>query len=906
MAEDWRLRDEQGNVRSLSTQELRDGLAAGSIASSAQVARPGAEFKPAFSVPELATAAIRAKRTPSIPPVAAQRPAPGQKAPGGPRPAARAVEVPPAPRSRRRIQNTLVGIHGDEEGVPASDGAPIVAPGAGGPAGNAPRAITQVPRYTPAPSSATAAGAAEVVIPRAPKAPTTLNATDSGWEDAEAVHGHSLFDDDDRTLVKRGVDARTGPRSQPPPLPSRPKPGDDRVPRTTVMGMGGQGLAPRSSATSSPRLVPPKQASTPPPPAVGPASRPPPPVPKRTPTPPGVSPVAGAPATAQPSSVRPPAPPARTPAPPPTSKTPAPPSVKPAAKPPSRTPAPPLAADAGPSKEATAAVAEAPKADAPKPDAPKPEPRSEGTPTVPVAQGRESATDVDEAPTSKMAVQIVHGAALAMRAALAAPHPGKSSASETGAGATPAPPVATPPPSEATVAALPPVEESASAAAAPPEERASSATPAAALPLPPASTRASTTSSSPPAPASTSAPPESDEEEGPQSGVEVPVSSLFAASAVWIAGLVLVFFVGRCSALDARAPVARRGVAATARLAMLAVAPGTQAPAAEPKPCWVTRQPSRWATQASKNVPFEMVPVPGGGAMLVGYAASDDTGVGAKIDLKSGKFTRAFEKKVDGGVGRMTPLLDAAGTPTFVASPAEGATVLAAPGTTPPLFVRFGKSGLDVLPTADAADGTQAHALEGDAEINAAMLTSAGPQGVFASFRRSDAVLGAWIGSDGKARGAVSRIAGSGGAVGKPRAGWNGRQIAVVFADKPEGGRWQVRLGRAGAGEVPATTELFELPPGGPGGDAIAPDVVGLPDGRWLVMWTEGASGSRAIRSITLGPDLAPIGDPIALSPPAGNFGQAQLGVVGSYVSVLFLQKGDEDFELWGAVLQCG
>src|SRR5690606_4973497 len=105
---------------------LRDGLASGAIASSAQVARPGTEFKPAFSVPELATAAIRAKRTPSIPPTGGGPARPGaitpHKGPGGPRPASRGVEVPPAPRSRRRIQHTLVGIH-DEEGAGGAEGA---------------------------------------------------------------------------------------------------------------------------------------------------------------------------------------------------------------------------------------------------------------------------------------------------------------------------------------------------------------------------------------------------------------------------------------------------------------------------------------------------------------------------------------------------------------------------------------------------------------------------------------------------------------------------------------------------------------------------------------------------------------------------------------------------------------
>ena len=71
-------------------------------------------------------------------------------------------------------------------------------------------------------------------------------------------------------------------------------------------------------------------------------------------------------------------------------------------------------------------------------------------------------------------------------------------------------------------------------------------------------------------------------------------------------------------------------------------------------------------------------------------------------------------------------------------------------------------------------------------------------------------------------------------------------------------------------------------------------------------MWTEGKSGERAIRAQTYDPSFEPVGDPIALSPPAGSFGQALLGVVGTYTTVVFLQAADEGFEMWGAVLQCG
>jgi hypothetical protein len=131
--------------------------------------------------------------------------------------------------------------------------------------------------------------------------------------------------------------------------------------------------------------------------------------------------------------------------------------------------------------------------------------------------------------------------------------------------------------------------------------------------------------------------------------------------------------------------------------------------------------------------------------------------------------------------------------------------------------------------------------------------------------------------------------------------------MAVVFADRPKNdGTWEIRVGRSSGAGVPTSTVVVPLPKGGPGGDAFAPDITGLPDGRWLLVWTEGPAGSRAMRALTLAPDLTPIGDAIALSPPAGNFGQGVLGVVGDYAAAVFLQKGRATYELWGAILKCG
>jgi hypothetical protein len=1022
VAEEWRLRDEQGSVRSLTTQELRDGLARGVIPSSALVARPGGkDFAPAFSVPELATAAIRAKRTPSIPPGAAgwlaKAPLPPGTKPG--------AEVPAAPRSRRRIAHTLVGIQGDEDEAlaPASLGAPIVAPGAGGSALGAPRAITQVPRYTPSPVSSTPASD-DVVIPRAPRAPgsTSLTVTDQGWEDPGAKENASIFDgeEDAQTLVKQSEPPRRPPpkppgrppapamttkpgetprrpSQQPPPLPPKRDPGKPPA-RPTVMGLGTGG-----ARIQPPPRAPLKSGSTPPPPPARPVSKPPPAPPlKRTPQPPAVAakpiaddktiPIADektdvtpAPdavqvATASPkppataaNSPKPPAtttlgakspataaispkPPATTSAKPPATTSAKPPATT-SAKPPATTPLPSTqetltggiaapAAESGAAAVASSAAATAsPPAVEGTPTVPMPEAR-EGTPTVPMPEVRASSADVDEAPTSKMAVQIVHGAAMAMRAALAAPKheaPGTSSSSPPEA----VPPSAMPPVSAAPVsgpisaasvsgpagpvsspASRPSPEPSSlgpssgSSAAADLESALASGSASAKLPRPPRTPREGGATSrdsgaaardgvstSTPLMGSTPPPAANDDDDAaPQSGVEVPVSSLFAASGVWIAGLILVFFVGRCSAIEARPPAARSAVGTAARLAFLRAAPGSGGGGAvELRACNVSRRPTRWAPAASKNIPFDMAALPGDAAILVGYGGPEDKiGVGVRVDPKTAKFEEVFKEKLEDGVVRVTPLPGAApdAPARFFLTPKSDSTLVPVPTIEPPLWIRFGASGVETLSAPDGV-GARVFSFDGDTRPDSEQITPT-RSGVFVSFRRGDVVMGGWLDRSGKALGELAPIVGSGGRVGKPHAGWNGKEIAVTFADKPEGSPWQVRVGHAAAGAVPTTTKAFDLPAGGPGGDAIAPDIVGLPDGRWILMWTEGAAGNRAIQSITLGPDFAPIGDAIALSPPSGNFGQAQLGVVGRYVTVLFLQKGDEDFELWGAVLQCG
>ncbi|HTN86305.1 MAG TPA: hypothetical protein VL242_21545, partial [Sorangium sp.] len=381
--------------------------------------------------------------------------------------------------------------------------------------------------------------------------------------------------------------------------------------------------------------------------------------------------------------------------------------------------------------------------------------------------------------------------------------------------------------------------------------------------------------------------------------VSVQVSSLVGIGGAAVLMSVVAFFAGRHSVAATRsAPVgtARPALAAAQDVARAAIP-------VPPKPCWVARQPQQWAPLVAKSIPFEVTATKGG-KLAVGYAKSSMEAVGLEIDPATGERSERFSNREAADIVSISPAEDSftvltaaqqairspvnvPGPRPFVVGLAEGAVVAADnPGAAP----------LSLWP------------VQGDEPLEAPRAIAAGSRGYAVAFRREKAVWAGWLDAERKPLGDLTRIAGSGGAVGKPSLGWNERALAVVFADRPADGRWEIRAGQAAPGTLPGSTQVIPLPSGGPGGDAFAPDIAGLADGRWLLVWTEGPPGSRAMRAQTLASDLSPIGDPIALSPPAGNFGQGVLGVVArsGYVGVVFLSKPAASYELWGVILQCG
>ena len=86
---------------------------------------------------------------------------------------------------------------------------------------------------------------------------------------------------------------------------------------------------------------------------------------------------------------------------------------------------------------------------------------------------------------------------------------------------------------------------------------------------------------------------------------------------------------------------------------------------------------------------------------------------------------------------------------------------------------------------------------------------------------------------------------------------------------------------------------------------SISPIAAGLPDGRWLVQWTEGASGNRRVRAQVLGANLEPVSDAMNLSQETVNAGGGALWAAGQTLVSLFLIRNGAGHELWGASLQC-
>lgn len=352
----------------------------------------------------------------------------------------------------------------------------------------------------------------------------------------------------------------------------------------------------------------------------------------------------------------------------------------------------------------------------------------------------------------------------------------------------------------------------------------------------------------------------------------------------------LLFFKPWEKALEAQ-PSAKPVVSASA-------APVVQLP---PIKCSISKDATRLSPSVQVSVPPYVAPA-GGSKIAIGFAATDVAGLGLMVDLATLETEQAFSAPSGRKLIGVVPVPSE--KDRFVADREGGA--LKVPHTIdqdPNFTVGFSGSGYARLPRGGTPDELWAN-VENE-KATEARVGSVKGLGHALTFRTAGKVRVGWLGPKGLKKSELGVIETEGRA-GTPTIAAGDKGILVTFAAKAgDDGPWVVKLASAKHGELPKSAQTFEMPSGGPGGDAIAPVAEGLPGGRWLLQWTEGSSGERAVRVQVLGEDLAPMGEALRVSAAGKEAGQGVLAVAGEKAASFQLVKADKGYELWATALSC-
>lgn len=337
--------------------------------------------------------------------------------------------------------------------------------------------------------------------------------------------------------------------------------------------------------------------------------------------------------------------------------------------------------------------------------------------------------------------------------------------------------------------------------------------------------------------------------------------------------------------------------------------PSSDGPAAAPPAraeCRVARPARRLAAQVTASVPVHANSVERESAIALGFAVEKNTAVGLLVQPSDGRVETRLSRVMNARIRGVVPLSSPSEL-EFAVDTAEGelssARTVAAErpfqlGLREQRLMRVFHDG-----TAEALWPVDADSIT---EPRVATVLGRGHLVTFRAGDQSGAVLVGWLHLNGARDSALQGVQAEARWRGVPVAAASDARNVVAFAAREhERAAWHLRLGSAPVPQLPATTARFEVPPGGPGGSAIAPSLSPLPDGGFIVQWTEGGTGHYQVRAQVLRSDLTPSGAPLTLSPAGANAGQGTIWVNGKRGVSVFLVSAGAQHELWGVDLEC-
>jgi len=221
----------------------------------------------------------------------------------------------------------------------------------------------------------------------------------------------------------------------------------------------------------------------------------------------------------------------------------------------------------------------------------------------------------------------------------------------------------------------------------------------------------------------------------------------------------------------------------------------------------------------------------------------------------------------------------------------------------PPFTLGVGDSGFTRVV---AGSANTIWELPADTKITDPRTAPMASRGYGVTFRRggqSGSVVLGFVGTDGAKQSELFEVPGAPKLLGTPVLAGSARGVLVAFAGRDTADSpWKIFVSSAEPGGAPSNARALVS---GSGGGAISPAVSALTDARWLVQWTEGASGQYQVRVQSFSSDLTALGTPVLVSPKGANAGQGALGALADGAAALFILTTQGHDELWGAAVSC-
>lgn len=355
---------------------------------------------------------------------------------------------------------------------------------------------------------------------------------------------------------------------------------------------------------------------------------------------------------------------------------------------------------------------------------------------------------------------------------------------------------------------------------------------------------------------------------------------------------------------------ARRALEAPAAEPRAAVAPAAL-PVADPQPepgCRSLHAPASIDDWAVADV-RPLIASAADDSVWVAYAQSHRSATGGLIDLETLRLTRRFWQQEEHQIYSVTPLV-ANQKPAYHVERMGGSVAFGrALDARPPLRLGMNDDGL-VLGRLDQRPARLWELPFGSKlsvpevvthRLGFTLATRAG--------RNSGHVRVGLVSGAGQALSQLAELGPEGWDFGRPALASGPEQTVLAVTRRASGATPDaLYLARAKNGELPVELTPFAAPDAGDP-ELLAPVVAALPDGGFVLMWSQGAGSRRIVRAQHLSAALEPQGRALALTAADPALGGAIAGALhwaGDRLLAFYFLRRDEGHSLWVASLRCG